>query len=65
MKVKQKLVNFKLSKNGKFQMTGVKTNEHAILCVKFLWQHILNINNHTLYTLEDNFLKVIFKSCND
>jgi len=61
MKVKQKLVNFKLSKNGKFQMTGVKTNEHAILCVKFLWQHILNINNHTLYTLEGDLLKVILK----
>jgi TATA-box binding protein (TBP) (component of TFIID and TFIIIB) len=61
MKVKQKLVNFKLSKNGKFQMTGVKTNEHAILCVKFLWNHILNINNHTLYTLESDILKVILK----
>ena len=61
MKVKKKLVNFKLSKNGKFQMTGVKTNEHAILCVKHLWEHILEICDHTLYSVDGDFLKVILK----
>ena len=61
MRVKKKLVNFKLSKNGKFQMTGIKTNEHAILCVKHLWNSILNLSDHTLYTVEGNIMKVMFK----
>ena len=59
MKVKDKLVNFKLSKNGKFQMTGIKTDEHAVLCVKHLWEHILNLGDHTLFTLEKETLQVI------
>ena len=61
MRVKKKLVNFKLSTNGKFQMTGVKTNEHAILCVNHLWDSILNLSDHTLYSVEGNTLKVMFK----
>jgi len=59
MKVKDKLVNFKLSKNGKFQMTGIKTDEHAVLCVKHIWDHILNLSDHTLFTLERETLQVI------
>ena len=61
MKVKDKLVNFKLSKNGKFQMTGIKTTEHAVLCVKHLWEHILDISDHTVYALEKDRLQVILK----
>ena len=30
-----KLINFKLSKNGKFQLTGCKNEKHAILAVAF------------------------------
>ena len=59
--VKKKLVNFKLSTNGKFQMTGVKTNEHAILCVKHLWNSILSLCDHTVFSIEGNLLKVMFK----
>lgn len=61
MKVGDKLVNFKLSKNGKFQMTGVKTNEHAVNCVKFLWKYILDLEDHTLYTISGGILEVIVK----
>ena len=61
MKVKDKLLNFKLSKNGKIQMTGVKTKSHAIECAKHLWQHIININDHTLYNIADETLKITFK----
>lgn len=61
MKVKDKLLNFKLSKNGKIQMTGVKTKAHAIQCARHLWEHIININDHTLYNLAQDTLKITFK----
>ena len=61
MKVKDKLVNFKLSKNGKFQMTGIKTTEHAVMCVKHLWDHIFKLSDHTVYTLKGANLQVILK----
>ena len=38
MKVDNKLINFKISKNGKFQMTGVKYDEQAVKCIKFFWK---------------------------
>ena len=56
-----KLVNFKLSKNGKFQMTGVKLNHHAVMCVKFLWTYILELEDHTLYSINGDELEVIVK----
>ncbi len=61
MKVMDKFVNFKLSKNGKFQMTGVKTNKHAVECVKHLWKHILDLGDHTLVALKSDKLRVTFK----
>lgn len=35
-----KLINFKISKNGKFQITGCKTDIHAELCTKYIWNYI-------------------------
>jgi len=35
-----KPVNFKICRNGTFQMTGCKTHEHAELCVKYIWQYM-------------------------
>lgn len=61
MKVGDKLINFKLSKNGKFQMTGVKTNDHAVKCVKYLWKYILDLEDHTLYSISAPSLEVIVK----
>lgn len=40
MKVDEKFINFKISKNGKFQMTGVKYDEQAIKCIKFFWKKL-------------------------
>ncbi len=63
IKVDDKLVNFKLSANGKFQMTGIKKHEHAVKCIKHLWDHILNLDDHTLYTLkEKEHVRVIIKT---
>ena len=62
MKVDDKLVNFKLSKNGKFQMTGIKEDRHAVNCVKCLWKHILDLDDHTLYSISGDKLSVIFRT---
>jgi len=42
MKVDDKLINFKISKNGKFQLTGVKRDEQAVKCIKFFWEKLKN-----------------------
>jgi len=34
----KKFMNFKISKNGKFQITGCKSIEHAKACVKNIWK---------------------------
>lgn len=46
MFVDGKILNFKISKNGKFQITGCKTVEQAQLCVKYMWEKIKNIENY-------------------
>jgi hypothetical protein len=33
----EKPLNFKVSKNGTFQMTGCKTDDHPEFCVKMIW----------------------------
>ena len=35
-----KPVNFKVCKNGTFQMTGCKNHEHAERCVQYIWNYI-------------------------
>jgi TATA-box binding protein (TBP) (component of TFIID and TFIIIB) len=35
-----KKINFKVSRNGKFQMTGCKHDDHAEECVKWIWKYI-------------------------
>ncbi len=35
-----KPINFKICRNGTFQMTGCKTHEHAELCIKYTWQYM-------------------------
>lgn len=45
MSVDGKMINSKISKNGKFQITGCKSNYHAELFIKYLWEHIKNKEN--------------------
>jgi TATA-box binding protein (TBP) (component of TFIID and TFIIIB) len=48
-----KPINFKICRNGTFQMTGCKTNEHAEQCIKFIWEfihdkpHLYSFKNNT------------------
>jgi TATA-box binding protein (TBP) (component of TFIID and TFIIIB) len=59
MMIDNKKVNFKASKNGKFQMTGCKYDDHAKKCIQFIWEYIKG--NNTIYTLpEDKSLEVLF-----
>jgi len=40
--IEDKKINYKISRNGKFQMTGCKKDEHAEECVKWFWEFIKN-----------------------
>ncbi len=35
-----KKINFKISRNGKYQITGCKTTKHAEQCIKYIWKYI-------------------------
>lgn len=42
MIMEDKKINYKVSRNGKFQMTGCKRDDHAEECVKWFWSYIKN-----------------------
>ena len=54
-----KPINFKVCRNGTFQMTGCKNIEHAELCVKYIWNYM---NDHSdIYSLtRGNNLEALF-----
>ena len=63
MVMENKKINYKVSRNGKFQMTGCKEDEQAEKCVKWFWDYIKDIKD--IYTFsnekeEKNNLKAIF-----
>ena len=57
---KNKLLNFKISKNGKFQITGCKTVEHAKRVIKYIWDKIRKEND--IYKLSESYFKTIFNT---
>lgn len=58
MVVDNKKINFKISRNGKFQMTGCKQDRHSELCVKYIWEYIRN--QPELFTLTEKHFKAMF-----
>jgi TATA-box binding protein (TBP) (component of TFIID and TFIIIB) len=59
MIVSGKKINFKISRNGKFQMTGCKEDKHAEDCLKYIWEYIKD--SEDIYTLpEKQNFKAIF-----
>jgi len=54
-----KPINFKVCRNGTFQMTGCKSHEHADKCVKYIWEYIKNFSNIYSFT-RGNSLEAIF-----
>lgn len=60
MFIDNKKINFKISRNGKFQMTGCKFDEHAEKCVKYIWEYIKD-NKDEIYTISDGkIFKALF-----
>jgi hypothetical protein len=55
-----KPINFKVCRNGTFQMTGCKTHTHAELCVKYLWSYIRENNDMYTFTRSPGNLEVLF-----
>ena len=51
MVVDGKKINFKMSRNGKFQMTGCKLDKQAEDCVKHIWDYIKDEKD--IYTLPE------------
>lgn len=51
MVLSDKKINFKISRNGKFQMTGCKKDSHAEDCIKYIWEYIRE--EKEIYTLPD------------
>lgn len=54
-----KRINFKICRNGTFQMTGCKTHDHAELCVKYIWEYIKDKNDMYTFTRDKQF-QVLF-----
>lgn len=56
-----KKINFKISSNGKFQITGCKTDKQAEDCVKYVWNYIKD--DKTIYKFENEdhlFMRAMF-----
>lgn len=51
MVMDDKKINFKVSRNGKFQMTGCKKDEHSEQCIKWFWDYIKDSKD--IYTMND------------
>ena len=49
-----KKINFKICKNGTFQMTGCKNNKHAIECIKQIWKRIKGNKEIYKFTNKDD-----------
>jgi len=47
-----KFINFKVCRNGTFQLTGCKTEEHAEKCIKFIWSYMKD--NQDVYSIEND-----------
>jgi TATA-box binding protein (TBP) (component of TFIID and TFIIIB) len=60
MVIKQKKINFKLSRNGKFQMTGCKTDEQAEHCIKYFWKYIEKTEDVFTFNNKKSHFEVIF-----
>jgi TATA-box binding protein (TBP) (component of TFIID and TFIIIB) len=59
MVINNKRVNFKVSRNGKFQMTGCKSDEQAEECVKFFWTFIKE-HKHVYTFTRGDVMEIMF-----
>lgn len=60
MAVRDRMVNFKLSKNGRFQITGNNDDYHVEKCVKHMWKLLSRFPD--LFSVDGTSVKVTFWS---
>ena len=65
MIINQKMINFKISRNGKIQMTGCKTDEQAEQVLDYIWNYIKNTDIYTFKKKIDseevyNYFEAVF-----
>ena len=60
MMIDNKIINFKISNNGKFQMTGCKYMSHAEKCIHYIWSYIKHTDIYKFYNLKESELEVMF-----
>jgi TATA-box binding protein (TBP) (component of TFIID and TFIIIB) len=54
-----KPINFKVCRNGTFQMTGCKSWEHAEMCIQKIWDNISGTDGVFTYTREPGSLNAL------
>lgn len=54
-----KPINFKVCRNGTFQMTGCKSWEHAEMCVRKIWDTIKDNKSVYTFTREEGYLSAL------
>jgi TATA-box binding protein (TBP) (component of TFIID and TFIIIB) len=60
VKIADKFINFKVCRNGVFQMTGCKREDHAERCVKIFWDMIKDNKNLYNFKNDEKDFKAIF-----
>lgn len=60
MIIEDKKVNFKVTRNGKFQITGCKFDRHSESCVKYIWNYIKDSTNIYTFIDEETYLKTLY-----
>lgn len=58
MHIDDKFINFKVSKNGKFQFTGCKSDLHARKCMEIIYEHTKD--QPKIIQIEDEKSEIIF-----
>lgn len=59
MIIEGKNINFKVCHNGKFQMTGCKSDEQAKMVVKYMWSYIRRFTDMYSFENNDSYFKAI------
>jgi TATA-box binding protein (TBP) (component of TFIID and TFIIIB) len=60
MVIEGKNINSKVSRNGKFQLTGCKNDEQAEKFLKYFWNYIYELNN-----IDNTPIYIMNKTCNE
>lgn len=60
MVINNKIINFKISRNGKFQMTGCKFVKQAESCIHYIWTYIKNTDLYKFTDEKDTELCSMF-----